>query len=490
MESCEDEHFRRREPSRREARVLHRLGAKEEPMITASTRIAALSLIATLAACGASATPGDSGPKAEGVASTETPLIQIGLTFHIDPVDRVEDYSRHREAVLWLTQLARDKGFAISAGMTGLYAEHCVKNGHLDDFKEFMPGGKHVLGTHLHSHYKGAGDRGKDFSWTLDNTHAVERAPEVWGDQIAFVNQIFTGLGHRSKDNHYFNGTQTLAEDMTAAYGAKANENTYDNVFDVIEGRRGVYHPYRSAAEGVDVVNGKEDLSSPFVGVSDVAGLLGTDQPHGPEGMLYGTLPFAQRDFILEYLEWTYHQRHSLASRPWVFGFGFHPYEIAQGVKGSDGRDRRASVVQMYDWLNQRFVGRAASYATHVQIAEEHREWEQQSPGQRLYESDSRGAITLQLRTQVIYDELRGGLYSLQAEHETDRFELYDFSNGKGERRLVLLGKSVADTAPADVSAFVAGLFQVVSLDGRTAGASATAIPLAADAVLLRPASR
>jgi len=47
--------------------------------------------------------------------------------------------------------------------------------------------------------------------------------------------------------------------------------------------------------------------------------------------MVYGTLPFARRDFILEYLEWTVHQRRGLEARPWVFGFGFHPYEIEAG---------------------------------------------------------------------------------------------------------------------------------------------------------------
>jgi hypothetical protein len=450
--------------------------------MTTRNRIAALGLTITLAACGAPTD--DTAPASTAGSVARAPLIQIGLTFHIDPVDRVEDYPRHREAVQWLTELAKQKGLVISAGMTGLYAEHCVKNQHQADFKDFMPGGKHVLGTHLHSHYKGPKDQGKDFSWTLDDSHSPALAPKVWGDQIAVINQIFTGPGFATKDNHYFNGTQTLGEDMVAAYGAKANHNGYDNVFDVIEGRRGLYHPYRTAA-GMDVVSGQEDLSSPFVGVSDVAGLLGTDQPHGPEGMLYGTVPFAKRDFILEYLEWTYHQRHALPARPWVFGFGFHPYEIVAGARGSDGKDRRASVTEMYDWLNQRFVGKVAGYASHVQIAEEYKRWEQQHAGERLYDTDDKGLIDARLHTQLIYDELRSGLYSLAAEHQTERFELYEFVNKEGQRRFVLLGQSSTDAA--DLSAYLTGSLQTVALDGKTASAAASAVPLSGDALLLRP---
>ncbi|MBI5548859.1 MAG: hypothetical protein HY901_33670 [Deltaproteobacteria bacterium] len=447
-----------------------------------------------LCSCGP---PGDSAPLSvdgsspassadAGVAGLQPP-IRIALTFHIDPVDLPSDYEGHRDAVLWLTALAREKGFAISAGMTGLYAEHCVKKGHLEDFREFMPGGPHLLGVHLHSHYKSEADRDRDFAWTLDETHSPALAPSVFGYQNALVNQVFAGLGASSRDCTYFNGTHTPSPDMVAALGAKANENSYDNVFEVIGGRRGLYHPYPSA----DVATLREDPSSPFVAVGDVAGLLGVDANHGPEGMLYGTLPFAQRDFVLEYLEWLVAQRRGDSPRPWVYGFGIHPYELVRGRKGSDGVDRRVTVERMYDWLNEHFVGQVASYATHAEISDELHAWESAYPGQRVYPSaDVRGPIQMQLATQRIHEALRGGTFSLRAQHRTDQYLLYDFANQAGQRRLVLVSASPQQgISAADLGAFVSGSLRVDMLDGSSVTVPVDAVPLAGEPVLLTPAS-
>jgi len=54
----------------------------------------------------------------------------------------------------------------------------------------------------------------------------------------------------------------------------------------------------------------------------------------------------------------------------------------------------------MYDWLNQQFIGSVASYASHVEIAEEYKRWEQQHPGKSMFEAkNAQGHMSPRERT-------------------------------------------------------------------------------------------
>ncbi len=64
----------------------------------------------------------------------------------------------------------------------------------------------------------------------------------------------------------------------------------------ILGATRGLYHPYRG-----DVL-GNEDFAGPYVRIPISSGIAGQDALHGPEGMIYGTLPYLKKDFLLEYL--------------------------------------------------------------------------------------------------------------------------------------------------------------------------------------------
>lgn len=87
--------------------------------------------------------------------------INVTAMLHIDPLISSPDsnvvianYNSHRDAISWYKTLVQTYGSVISAQMTGVYAEACIRRGHWSDFINFMSGGIHHLGTHLHANVK------------------------------------------------------------------------------------------------------------------------------------------------------------------------------------------------------------------------------------------------------------------------------------------------------------------------------------------------
>ncbi|MDQ7825345.1 MAG: hypothetical protein RDV48_21270 [Candidatus Eremiobacteraeota bacterium] len=424
------------------------------------------------------------------------PPIAVIMNLHMDPVGtmgateaRLKEYATHRQAFLWLKEQAGRQKFKISAECTGLYAEFAVKNGHEADFSEFMPGRYHILGTHTHSHYKGDADTGQDYHWTEDPGHSAATADKIFTDQIGMVNQIFTRQGFKETDNALFHGSQSHSADMASSMGTPPNSNSYPNFFTTIEGQRRLYHPYRSGAE-TDVIQGKEDLSQPFIAVPTSSALFGYNEVHGAEGMLQGTLPYVQRDFVLEFLEWRYYQNHGLPARPWVFGIDEHPYQIMSQCIGSDGKPVQETLPLFYEWLNTNFIGSASQYATITDVSNAYKTWEQLHPGELLYPPAGTGKIVADLKIIELYRRLFAGEKScfLVRHYDTDSVRVFEFANDQGARHAVYYTDDPARiSSTLDLSSSLSGAYHLISLSGSSGEASLSSLPVTQDPQLLSP---
>lgn len=346
-------------------------------------------------------------------AAQATRPIMVSMHFHLDPPglylppphkeppnrnQRIKEYSEQREAVLWLKNLATEKGFKISAYMTGPYAEFALKLGHTEDFKDFMPGKKHVLGTHLHFQYKSPIDR-EDFHWSdcaMDPTRPQVPAcvPHVWLSNVSAVNLVFKNLGFQERDNKILHGTH---RHCALPNFCLTSGELYPNVFNSVGGTREAYHPYRTAVTFDPRLKGNQqyirDLkTSDFIAVPTATeGVFGVNDNHWPEGWVNGTVQYAKRDYIMEYIEWQYSATWDKTARPWVFELGFHPHEITKDkneIKGNTfGRNVRETLAEFYTWMNTNFKD-SFTYANYYDVADAYVKWEKANPGEIIFKNN------------------------------------------------------------------------------------------------------
>ncbi len=78
----------------------------------------------------------------------------------------------------------------------------------------------------------------------------------------------------------------------------------------IVGGARELYHPYRMdfSVDPPRIAQGGPP-GSPIVAIPvAVEGVFGVNGKHGPDGWINGSLEFAQRDFVLQYVEWLHSQ--------------------------------------------------------------------------------------------------------------------------------------------------------------------------------------
>jgi hypothetical protein len=332
-------------------------------------------------------TPAD-GTIARDAGDGASPIL-VSAMLHIDPLpwfggeaQMLEAYPGHRQAIQWYLQLAAQTGLTISAQMTGLYAEACVGQGHEADFVDFMPGGPHHLGTHLHAHVHGE----QPYEWR-ELAEEARRDPQqvarVFADQIPWVNRVFEGAGATAADNWLFHGTHASYRGMAGPLLQQDGslELPYDNVYRACGALRGITYLHRGTCYA------KPEGEGAFVKIPEVGGIIGEDREHGPEGMVYGSLPYQRRDFLRVYLDWREGVRRGAPQGVRHFNWMIHPYQLIPRYRASDGRNPRETIVELVAWLAEHFVDHAddtgqivARFASTAQMVETYLQWEQQQP--------------------------------------------------------------------------------------------------------------
>jgi len=149
--------------------------------------------------------------------SEPSPILVTGMV-HMDPFltlpdtnQTLQNYQPHREAFLWYVNYADSAGLRLSAQMTGVYAEACVRQDNAADLASFMPLGRHHLGTHIHANVKTP----IAYRWRLipPGSHSnPDSCRLVMSDNFPWVNQVFVANGFSSADNYFFHGSRRCAK--------------------------------------------------------------------------------------------------------------------------------------------------------------------------------------------------------------------------------------------------------------------------------------
>ena len=129
----------------------------------------------------------------------------------------------------------------------------------------------------------------------------------------------------------------------------------YDNCYTMAGGSRGRHFPYR----GGFALGPGQTTDTSYVKLPEVGGIIGFDQVHGPEGMVYGTVPYQKRDFLRVYLEWREDARGGERRAVRHFNWMIHPYQLTPAVLGTDGRSPRTHIAELVQWLGDNFIERA-----------------------------------------------------------------------------------------------------------------------------------
>jgi hypothetical protein len=414
--------------------------------------------------------------------------IKIMMNLHLDPTDP-QRFGSHRPAFLWVQQLAREKGFKITAEVTGSFADMAIGSGHVSDFTDFMPGKTHMLGEHIHPEYKGPEDVGVAGQWTqiFDYESADDATVQnVFNQNIEWTNKILTSLGSAATDNHLFHGTQMPMSRPLKLLGVEEpNQNSYPNVFDMMGCDSQAYHPYRSAQfNELDSVS--SDVAKPFIVIP--AGAVWMLGEHKPEGMVYGTLAYQQRYFILLYLEYWYNAKIGGRELPWAFSYTMHPHDVDTIVPPPDvdTSKNREQLAQFYDWLNQYFIGNVAEYATAQEIADDYKDWEEKYPGSQVYQDEAPNTPGLQNSTANltyrIADALRDGIFYYVNMDKTGDTLLVEFANGDNDRALLVMPGA---NAKVDLRGRFSGAVDVVGCAETTTSVALADVETPTDPVLL-----
>lgn len=295
------------------------------------------------------------------ISQTPIPIYVTGMV-HIDPLPSdvhdttivIRAYDSHRIALLWYVDFANQTGLRLSAQMTGVYAEACIHRGHASDFISFMPGRVHHLGTHAHANVKAP----VKYLWrTIANQfyHNPDSVKKIMTDNIPWVNQVFTSNGFTSADNWFFHGSHGtfFGMDTILFRYPQPNPYPYNNDYKMAGAVRGGHYVYRGGF--LTEPNTSSDTS--YIKFPEVGGIIGFDELHGPEGMVYGTFPYQKRDFLRVYIEWRESVRRGEARAVRFFSWMIHPYQLIHQVKGTDGRSPRIHIQEFVAWLEENFIG-------------------------------------------------------------------------------------------------------------------------------------
>lgn len=375
-----------------------------------------LALVLLLAACVAAA----AGPAP--AAPTDLPPILVTGMVHIDPIASppdsaiaIQSYLQHRAALAWYVDLAAQTGLRLSAQMTGVYAEACVRQDDAADFTAFMPGGPHHLATHLHANVKGPGP----YSWrTLPQfAYALpDSVRRVMADNIPWVNRLFVMNGHTSADNWFFHGTHASYPGMEEDLWCLTDPGSlpYDNCYTMAAALRGGHYVYR----GGFALEPSQTADTSYVKLPEVGGIIGFDQVHGPEGMVYGTVPYQKRDFLRVYMEWRESVRRGEPRAVRYFNWMIHPYQLLPGTIGTDGRPPRLSIVELVDWLRANFIEHAdesgqvmARFANAAEIRAAYESWRGTHPDAAAALQATLAAGDRPLHLPAIFDRLDTAFY-------------------------------------------------------------------------------
>ncbi len=429
-----------------------------------------------------------------GIHAQDVPPILVTGMVHLDPLPTdvadtaviLNAYAAHRAAFQWYVEYARQTGLKLSAQVTGVYAEACVRRNHTGDFASFMPGGTHHLGTHTHTTVKGAGA----YSWHLFPSRFNNDPDSValmMRDNLPWINEIFRRNGFSTADNWFFHGSQGTFPGMDTILFRYPVPNPfpYDNTYRMTGATRGAFYLYRGGFLTEPSAGGDTD----YVKMPEVGGIIGFDQVHGPEGMVYGSVPYQKRDFLRVYVEWREAARRNDRSAVRYFSWMVHPYQLLPQTRGTDGRSPRTHIRELVEWLNANFIERrdesglpVARYANAAELFAAYQHWSGAFPTAARALQDTIAAGSRLLYLPAIYARLEGAWYDDRVPAADSNLIIHRLVDRQSGRALLLVW-SRSGRRPVEPA--LTGAFRILRGDGSVRIAPSSAISAEPEPVLL-----
>jgi len=325
------------------------------------------------------------------------PPINIIFDMHADPLpqsaypDKLNYYTMQLDNGNWVLDQTAPLGVEISFLACGEFMEFVVQQGSAGSGAAFLQriyASGEQIASHSHSEYRNGA-----FDWPSFPPGATYlQSKQSWQDNIDWVNSaITTALGFpppkpleeiNAVKGAHLPKTEAEYHDMMRDFGLEVRQGGAEEDFYGIYDHY-IMNPFRPSVDNYM----SEDLSGAFVAVPQGA-VIGKDGIHHNvfQDM---TAPNVKRIFIQTYLNWRYGDRHGLPEKVWAFGWGSHNHDYQPGSQ------TRSDMVEMINWLDQNFVGKAdatgsvmANWGTQAGTAGEYFAWETAHPGVSSFDSN------------------------------------------------------------------------------------------------------
>jgi len=300
-----------------------------------------------------------------------------------------------------------------------------------------------------------------------------------------------TDLGYPDLgDNWFLHGTHASYPGMENDLWCQPQPSPlpYPNCYSMAPAARGGFWVYRAGF----ALEPRQTPDTSYVKLPEVGGIIGFDALHGPEGMVWGTVPYQKRDFMQVYIEWREGVRRGESSAVRYFNWMIHPYQLVSGTRGTDGQYVRASIEELVDWLNATFIARAdesgrtmAEFANAGEIRAAYEAWRTARPAEAAALQATLAAGQRPLYLPAIHDRLDTTWYSTVIPGPDPDLVLHRFLD-RDTRGPVYVAWSRAGTRPLEPA--LAGTFEVLHGDGTTEVLSSADIAVGPEPVILESA--
>jgi hypothetical protein len=229
-----------------------------------------------------------------------------------------------------------------------------------------------------------------------------------------------------------------------------------------------------------------------YIKTPEVGGIIGHDREHGPEGMVYGTVPYQRRDFLRVYLEWREAVRRSEPSAVRIFTWMVHPYQLIPSYLGTDGRSPRVHIEELVAWLRENFIEHTdesgyvmARFANAAEIRAEFEKWEQDYPPYAAQLQSMLAADRFKpLYFPGIFRRLETTFYDQRMATADSNLVIHRMID-RNTQQFVYLLWSRAGEIPLEPA--LSGRFRVIRGDGSWQDLNSHAIQIGVQPVLLEP---
>ncbi|HLA76168.1 MAG TPA: hypothetical protein VJU18_01185 [Vicinamibacteria bacterium] len=404
----------------------------------------------------------------------EQPPIDIVFKIHLEPQSTREAYRKRRDDVEAVRAIAEAHGARLSIHGNGEFWEYSREEGDAPLVRAWIAAGHHV-GVHMHSVYR----RGPhDWPQLPTAQQTADRIRSLWQDHSDALRTLVPEHAIQGATPFGFEGG--TFDTLMQSFGFSILGGGRHEIASDLLGHP-PFNPWRPGAAGLE-----EDLSNRDYLIVFHCPQITEAKPHGPQPGTFqdATVAHLQVEFLQVLLEREREARTGGVAKRWLFGFLTHDNQSPA--------ETRAEIERLFTWLDPFVRAGQARYASFDEVAASFLDWEARHPGVSSFHYQAGDpypysfpalASALHASSSQVVDLLG----SVELGSGTSAYRLLRGTRSGTEKEELLLAWRAAGSANVDLSALWPGSLRVMDgASGREETASATAVPVGPDPVLVR----